>query len=287
MAPENPVKQITTAIDYIESHLHEKLDLKTVAGAVHYSNYHLHRMFLYTTNITPHEYVRRRRLTEAARLLTDSDRSILEIALLCGYESRQSFTDAFKHMYKKSPNQYREKEIFYPLLLRYTLNENATDTEDENDWRQKITFAENNDISEWMKLVGLVIDGFPHLDEKQYEKRLRESIRNRRALILKDKNTAVGAMAFDETTGNIDFLGIHPQYRKKGIAKAFCEKALYELAHSAAVTVTSFREGDKADTGHRQGFKRLGFAEAELLVEFGYPPQRLILQKEKDGGCPA
>lgn len=58
-----------------------------------------------------------------------------------------------------------------------------------------------------MELVHLVIDGFPHLDEGQYLEQLREYIRNRRALILKDSDTAVGVMAFHEMTGNIDFPG--------------------------------------------------------------------------------
>ena len=42
-----------------------------------------------------------------------------------------------------------------------------------------------------------------------------------------------------------------------------------------------FAEGDKADTGYREIWGSLGFAEAELLVEFGYPTQRFVLQKEK------
>ncbi len=46
------------AIDYIESHLHEKLDLEAVAGAVHYSKYHLHRMFTDTAGLTIHDYIK-------------------------------------------------------------------------------------------------------------------------------------------------------------------------------------------------------------------------------------
>ena len=110
------IKNVIAAIDYIENHLHEKLDLETVAGAVHYSKYYLHRMFTDTVGLTIHDYVQRRRLTEAAKLLAFSDRPILEIALLAGYESQQSFTDIFKAMYKKSPNRYRGEEEFYPLL---------------------------------------------------------------------------------------------------------------------------------------------------------------------------
>lgn len=272
------IKNVITAIDYIESHLYEKLDLETVAGAVHYSKYHLHRMFTGTVGLTIHDYVQRRKLTEAAKLLVLSDKPILEIAFIAGYESQQSFSDIFKAMYKKSPNQYREKEEFYPLQLRYTLNEKSTNFEEHN-WREKIVFATNEDIPKWIELVYLVIDGFPHLDEKQYLEQLQEYIKNRQALILKDADTAIGIMAFNEITGSIDFLGVHPQYQKKGIAKAFCEKALHELVHSEEISVTTFRKGDKADPGYREIFQKLGFAEAELLVEFGYPTQRFILRK--------
>ena len=66
--PEN-IKNVMSAIDYIESHLHEKLDLETVAGAVHYSKYHLHRMFTGTVGLTIHDYVQRRQLTEVATFL--------------------------------------------------------------------------------------------------------------------------------------------------------------------------------------------------------------------------
>ena len=81
---------ITRVIAYIEAHLNEKLDLDTVASAVHYSKYHLHRMFTDTVGMTIHDYVRRRRLTEAAKLLVFSDLPILEVALAAGYESRQA-----------------------------------------------------------------------------------------------------------------------------------------------------------------------------------------------------
>lgn len=272
------IKNVISAIGYIENHLHEKLDLETVAKAVHYSKYHLHRMFTSTVGLTIQTYIQRRQLTEAAKLLVLSDKSILEIALSCGYESQQSFTDIFKAMYKKSPKQYRKEEEFYPLQLRYVLNENPTNLE-ENNWQNNIVFATKEDIFQWIELVHLVIDGFPHLDEKHYIEQLEEYIKNKQALILKDTNIVIGIMAFNEIIGSIDFFGVHPQYKKRGIAKAFCEKVLYELAYSEQISVTTFREGDKADTGYREIWRSLGFAEAELLVEFGYPTQRFILQK--------
>lgn len=67
------------------------------------------------------------------------------------------------------------------MQLRYDLNENPANLEGEVCWRQKIAYATEADIPEWMELVHLVIDGFPHLDEEQYLEQLREYIRNRRA----------------------------------------------------------------------------------------------------------
>lgn len=52
------IKNIIAVIDYIETHLQEKLDLETVAKAVHYSKYHLHRIFTGTVGLTilPYHY---------------------------------------------------------------------------------------------------------------------------------------------------------------------------------------------------------------------------------------
>lgn len=67
------VENIAAVISYIEAHLNEKLDLDTVANAVCYSKYHLHRMFTDTVGITLHDYIQRRQLTEAAKLLVFSE----------------------------------------------------------------------------------------------------------------------------------------------------------------------------------------------------------------------
>ena len=271
---------VTAAIDYIENNLADKLDLEIVANAVHYSKYHLHRIFTDTLGLTIHDYVQRRKLTEAAKLLIFSDKPIIEIALIAGYESQQAFTTIFKLMYKKSPNQYREAEQFYPLQLRYILNHEPTKISTEIDWQKDIVFAVESDISAWMDFVRLVVDGFPYLKEKEYLEQLKQCVQQKQALIMKDGAIIIGAMAFNNGTGSVDFLGIHPQYRKKDIARAFLQRAWGELLKDAPISITTFREGDKADPGYREIFKKLGFAEAELLIEFGYPTQKLTMLKE-------
>ena len=277
--PKDRIEHVTAAINYIEEHLTEKLDLGRVAEAVHYSKYHLHRMFTQTVGLTVHDYLQRRKLTEAAKLLVFSDKPVLEIALSAGYESQQAFTKIFTAMYKMPPNRYRENEKFYPLQLRFKLegSHGMLDESEKSGW--EINFAGEEDIPCWMELVRLVIDGFPYLDEQEYIPVLRQRIRSREALILKDQEMAVGIMLFSYESGSIDFMGCHPLYRKKGIPKAFLDKVMEEFLKGKEVSITTYREGDKADTGHRREIKGLGFAEAELLVEFGYPTQRFVLRR--------
>ncbi len=261
-------------IDYIEDHLDGKLDLEKVSEAVHYSKYHLHRMFTGTVGMTIHDYVQRRQLTEAAKLLVFSDKPIIEIAFICGYESQQAFSSAFKSMYKIPPAQYRDNGTFYPLQLRFALHKNTTKRVFE---KEDICCAEKTDIPAWMNLMRLVIDGYPVMNETDYLKEITKSIEEKRALVLKDDDILIGAMTFSDHSGSIDFLGIHPQYRNQGIQKLFLDALLEVYLPGQEISMTTYREGDKADTGHRELLKMLGFAERELLTEFGYPTQRFVL----------
>jgi len=275
------VKIVMEAINFIEQHLTEKLDLDIIASAVHYSKYHLHRMFTNTVGLTVHDYIQRRQLTEAAKLLVFSEKSIMDIALEAGYESQQAFTDVFKTMYKQSPNQFRRNEVFYPLQLEYEFG-NSPDLlkNEEPNPKREILPATEGDIPLWMDLVRLVIDGFPNLKEDQHVEVLKQYIKEKRAFIIKENPIAIGIMMISYHTGSIDFLGIHPLYRKQGLIRLFLDKAIYELLDNKQISITTFREGDKADTGYRKALKELGFAEAELLTEFGYPTQRMVLPKE-------
>jgi len=153
------------------------------------------------------------------------------------------------------------------------------DREETASW--EISLASEEDIPGWMELVRLVIDGFPHLDEEEYVQVLRQKISTGQALIMKDRGAAIGIMLFSYENGSIDFMGSHPLYRKRGVPKAMLDKVMKELLKGKEISITTYREGDKADTGYRKEIQGLGFAEAELLVEYGYPTQRFILQQEE------
>ena len=160
------------------------------------------------------------------------------------------------------------------MQLRFALYRNASNkvfTKDD------ICLAEEADIPAWMDLMRLVIDGYPVMNEADYLYAKTKSIDEKRALVLKDDSILVGAMTFCKRSGCIDFFGINPQYRRQGIQKLFLDALMDIYLPGQEISMTTYREGDKADTGHRDLLKQLGFAERELLIEFGYPTQRFVL----------
>ncbi len=281
---------VIAAIRYIEAHLtSEKIDLDIVAAAVHYSKYHLHRIFTAAVGLTIHDYAQRRQLTEAAKLLVFSYKPIIEVAILAGYDSQQAFSSVFKAMYKQSPHRFRRNAVFYPLQLEYNFQDQreALESAQKNSSRE-IRFADETDIPSWLDLVRLAVDGFPHLEEAEHLAALRRCIAAKSALLMTEGGISIGGMMINYETGSIDFLAVHPLYRRRGVPSDFLSAALSELLKKGAISITTFREGDKADTGYRQALKELGFAEAELLTEFGYPTQRMVLPKEDaHGHCTA
>lgn len=196
--------------------------------------------------------------------------------------SQQAFTDSFKAMYKVSPAEFRKTKEFYPLQLEIHLREGLTKT---GFTKNSITFATPADVDSWMELVNLTVDGYPCLDRAGYMAKLHQYIADKRALILRDACLAIGVMGFSPSTGSIDFWAVHPQYRHLGITELFLDKLVEELPYGKEITITTYRAGDKADTGYREEYCRLGFAERELLVEYGYPAQRFVLLPEHKEGA--
>ena len=105
--------------DYIEKNLSSDLKLDQVAEHAGYSKFYLNRCFQKEVGCTIYKYIQMRRMTEAARKLAESDQPIIEVALEANYQSQQAFTDAFREVYRRSPNAYRRNQAFEPLMPRY------------------------------------------------------------------------------------------------------------------------------------------------------------------------
>lgn len=102
---------IQRSIDYIEEHLAEEINLDNLAASAFFSKYHFHRLFKSDTGKTLMEYVRERRLTQAAHELIYSTKTITQIAYSLSFNSHDVFDKAFKRVYGISPKEYRKNII--------------------------------------------------------------------------------------------------------------------------------------------------------------------------------
>lgn len=99
---------VQKTIEYIESHLHEKLSLQQIAEFAVFSKYHFHRIFQKEVGVTVSEYVRYRRIANSANMLLYTDQKIIDIASYYQFETQESFTRSFKKYYRLPPGQYRK-----------------------------------------------------------------------------------------------------------------------------------------------------------------------------------
>ena len=118
------VQRINKVVAYINNHLDETLDLKTLANQAALSDFHFHRIFKALKGEAIGGYITRLRLEATARLLRYTNLPVEEIAFNIGYETPTSLSKAFKKQYNISPTEYRtnkdtyimKKEIINPDL---------------------------------------------------------------------------------------------------------------------------------------------------------------------------
>ncbi len=94
-------------ISYISTHFQEPLTLDKIAQELHFNKFYISRVFTGRLHCTFHEYLNRLRLDYAARLLRETDRSIMEIWQEAGFESQKTFNRTFRSCYHMTPSEYR------------------------------------------------------------------------------------------------------------------------------------------------------------------------------------
>jgi len=106
-------QRINKVVAYINDHLDESLDLKTLAEVAALSEFHFHRVFKALKGESIGAHISRLRIEAAARLLRYSALSIEDIAFNIGYEAPAALSKAFKNQYGITPTQYRTNKDIY------------------------------------------------------------------------------------------------------------------------------------------------------------------------------
>jgi len=93
---------------YVEQNYSTDCTLKAIAKQIKYDYAYISKLFAQQMNITFTEYLNNYRISQACYLLKNSNQSIGEIALNCGYNNLRTFHRNFRKIIKMSPNEYRK-----------------------------------------------------------------------------------------------------------------------------------------------------------------------------------
>ena len=102
---------IYNAVEYVAKNFRDEIKLDKMAYDLGVSKYVLSRMFAKTFHCNFNKYVNGIRLNYASAALENSQESITNICLDCGFESQRTFNRVFKERYKMTPREYRNRKI--------------------------------------------------------------------------------------------------------------------------------------------------------------------------------
>ena len=101
------MREIKTALRYIEEHCTERLRLEDIAGVINYNPSYFSRRFHQFTGFTISDYLNRCRVKAASQLLRETDAPLSDVAFACGFPSVSSLITFFKRQYQITPDRYR------------------------------------------------------------------------------------------------------------------------------------------------------------------------------------
>lgn len=109
-------KYLNEMINFIEQNLTNEINYKDLAKIVGVSEYNLQRIFIFLTDMSISEYIRKRRLSKAFEDIKNTNFKIIDIALKYRYDSPISFSRAFKKYFNITPSECKNNNKKYKLM---------------------------------------------------------------------------------------------------------------------------------------------------------------------------
>jgi AraC-like DNA-binding protein len=96
------------ALAHMRAHFHHEITNRHLASLSNMSLRAFERQFSAAFHLTPQKFLRKLRLRIASRALIDTDKSLSEIALKCGFADQSHFSREFRRQFGRTPRDYRE-----------------------------------------------------------------------------------------------------------------------------------------------------------------------------------
>ena len=102
-----PERQVLRVFEYINENLNQDIKLADLAQLLDISQFHFSHLFKQAIGISPYQYLIQQRIERAKQLLKQTERSIMEIALECGFNSHSHISKQFRQLTGITPTAYR------------------------------------------------------------------------------------------------------------------------------------------------------------------------------------
>lgn len=102
-----PPSKLQKVLGYIQTHLNQELSLGRLSNEIGITPYYFARLFKQSTGTSVHQYVIQQRVERAKQLLQQSELSIAEVAIECGFANPSHLALHFKRIVGVSPKKFR------------------------------------------------------------------------------------------------------------------------------------------------------------------------------------
>lgn len=102
-------KPVMQCVNYIYSHIKERITISTLADYTELSENYLSRIFKQNLGVSISDYIREKKIEKATHLLRYSDKSLIDIANYLSFSSQSHFIKTFENFMGITPKKYRDK----------------------------------------------------------------------------------------------------------------------------------------------------------------------------------
>ena len=238
----NWIQCLSKAIDYIEKHLTDDINIDKIASQSYTSSSHFQLIFHLVSGMTIGEYIRNRRLSSAAQDLLSPNGKIIDVAMRYQYDTQESFSKAFTRFHGIPPSKVQRGrvKIFNPLSINITI---------QGGFDMSFKIINEFHLVDWNEINGQ--NGEKFTDEEKY-KRLIDWAGKARG-----RNPGVfdtlTEWVLDDSEWSDDKLAENEQILMQGVFARFKEQNarlreyLKELEPSGVVNAAVFKALDRFD----------------------------------------
>lgn len=259
----NNFDKISEAIKYIDDNLNDTLSVESIAEYFAFSPYYFHRLFTAVVGKPMIAYIRDRRVAYACKMLIETERKALDIALDCGFDSAQSFSRSFKSITGMSPTEYRKRNIVPNIISATELVKRFTN-------RLKGGIVMNPNMIKKNKIFLAGVSGSGNETAEIWKRFMK--LDKEYPIVYKVSDDGYEVRIFDSMTGDEKvFVGC--EIKENVITKVDCD--IYEIFKIPSSEYASF------DVYVKDGYESENNAMSEWLIsnEKGYM-QNLLEEKQ-------